>query len=116
MACKHLHVVNSIDTTTTENKVTLNFSTPVTSATNKERFCIKFPCCMKIPEAAKDYEVQVLIGGLATAVWDKYGNPLIASDIDTRKIIKGYFGDGGSADHILVNAPITYNCGCNNVL
>ena len=113
MACKYLHVVNSIDTTTTANTVILNFSVAAT-AVNQDRFCMKIPCCMSIPTSASTYAVQVTVNGSAIPLWDKYGNPLTASELSSKRIYKGYYGS--TTPHVIINAPMTYNCGCNNVL
>lgn len=114
MSCKYLHVVNSVDTTTAANTVILGFSAPAT-ATDKDKFCIKIPCGIDIPASANAYVVRVSVNGGTEPVWNKYGNPLVASDLKKNCVLKGYFG-ATSPHVILKELPRTYNCGCNNVL
>lgn len=115
MACTKLHIVNSIDTTTTASTVIIDFSTPATGV-NKDRFCIKFPCCLSIPSTADTYAVQVMVNGTAVPVMDRYGNPAVASDFKKKRIYKGYFGNTTAAHVIFENVPFVCNPYCENTL
>ena len=112
MACKHLHIVNTYTVTTGSTMATLNFVKPITSATDKERFCIKV--CTDIPETYDTYTTQILINDSGVPLWNKYGNPLTVADLKKCKVMKGYYGS--TTPHvILVDVPCNYGCNCNGV-
>jgi len=54
------------------------------------------------------------VGTGTVALWDKYGNPATVSELAKCKLYKGYYG--ATTPHVISKLPITYNCGCNNVL
>lgn len=112
MACKHLHIVNTYTVTTGSTMATLNFVKPITSATDKERFCVKV--CVNIPEIYDTYTTQILINDSGVPLWNKYGNPLTVADLKKCKVMKGYYGS--TTPHvILVDVPCNYGCNCNGV-
>lgn len=115
MACNKLHTVNTVDTTTTSGSVILGFPVSVT-AENKDRFCLKFACGVSIPDSAASDTVFVTVNGVSVQVFDKYGNPAVASDFRKRRIYKGYFGTETASHVIMTDVPFNCNPGCNNVL
>lgn len=115
MACKYMHIVNSITTTTSSSSVTLNFSNSITSLTDEEKFCFKIPNGVTIPSGVDGYVVLIAYNGGTIPLWNKYGNPATVSELKKNKICKGYYG--ATTEHVITSAlPITYNCGCSNVL
>lgn len=112
MSCKYIHIVNSITTGT--GTVTLNFSNPVTSATDKEKFCIKIPCGVTIPSGVSASVVNIAFDGGTIPLWNKYGNPATVSDLKKNCVMSGFYG--ATTSHVISKIPMTYNCGCNNVL
>jgi hypothetical protein len=113
MACKYFHVVTTVTPDTTANTLVLNFSSPAT-ANDEDRFCFKI--VTDIPSIYDTYAVLLAVNGTTTvALWDKYGNPVTASSLGKCKVYKGYYG--ATAPHVITPCvPITYNCGCGNVL
>lgn len=115
MACKHLHIVNSVTVSETGGSVTLNFSTPITTLENKERFCFKIPCCIYINPSYSNYIVLISYNGETLPLWNKYGNTARIGEIKKNRCIAGYYGSENTA-HIISQIPVTVNTGCNNVL
>lgn len=110
-----MHIVNSITVNAEGGNVTLNFSKPVTSLADTEKFCFKIPCGVYIPSGIDGYLVMANYNGTGIDVLNKYGNALTVGQLVKRKVIKGYYGATNS--HIITNElPVTFNCGCNNVL
>lgn len=115
--CKYLHVVNNIETNAEGEFVTLNFSFPITSLNDTQRFCIRIPCGVQIPTGIDGYKISIPVGDNAYFMYNKYGNNLTVGELKKRKTIKGYYGSQGGGPHfITADLPVTYNCGCNNVL
>jgi len=114
MSCKYLHVVNAITVNSSASTVVLTFSKPVTSLSDEEKFCIKIPCGVAIPTGVDGYAIQITYADGVIPLWNKYGNLATVSDIANGKTYKGYYG--ATSSHVIAKLPITYNCGCNNVL
>ena len=107
MVCEFFHCANSV--TVGADAVVIAFSQPVT-ATDKDRFCFKL--CQSIPAAGSTLPVQVTVNGTNIPLWNKYGNPILGSQLRTRKYC-GYYG--ATTPHvILTNTPLT--CGCQRTV
>lgn len=114
MACKHLHIINNFTVSETGGSVTLSFASPVNSLEDKERFCMKIPCSLYVPKGYDGYIVLVTYNGATIPLMNKYGNPAKFGELRKGYVMSGYYGATNS--HIISQIPITYNCGCNNVL
>lgn len=108
MACKHLHIVNTYTVPDTGTILALNFVNAVSSATDKERFCIKV--CTSIPSTYDTYTATVIIGSTAVPLWNKYGNPLTVSELRKGCVYQGYYG--ATTAHVILNAPKLTGCNC----
>lgn len=86
--CKYLHCGNSITVGTTE--VTIAFADTPVNIADKTPFC--FRICTAIPSSAASLPVVLTVNGVATALWDKYGNPVIGAQLRTKRLYKGYYG------------------------
>lgn len=107
MNCDYFHCATGV--TVGADAVVLTFSSPV-SVTDKDRFCFKL--CQAIPEAGSNLPVQVTVNGAPVPLWNKYGNPILGSQLRNRKYI-GYYG--ATTPHvILTNTPLT--CGNPRVI
>lgn len=104
MACKYLHCANTV-TVNADTSVVLNFSVPA-NAEDKDRFCIKI--VTDIPSSS--LPVLLTINGVSTNTFlNKYGNPVIASDLKKGKCYHGYYGS--STPHV-ITTDIPLKCGC----
>lgn len=111
MSCKCLHISPSYTVNDSSTQVVFGFPSSVT-VTDKARFCWKITSSLP---TQTDYNVYVTVNGTNVPVWNKYGNPMTVAELVRNKVYRGYFGS--ETEHILIsNSPITYNCGCNNVL
>lgn len=108
MACRNLHIVNSYTVPTTGTVLALNLVTPVASVVDKQRFCVKI--CVSIPSTYDAYTATVLIGGVATPLWNKYGNPLTIAELRRGVCYPGYYG--ATTSHVILNAPKNVGCNC----
>ena len=102
MTCNYFHCANSV--TVGADAVVLAFSTTV-SATDKDRFC--FRLCDTIPAAGANLPVQVTVNGATIPLWNKYGNPILGSQLQRGKKYVGYYG--ATTPHVIVsNTPMGY--------
>lgn len=113
MACKYLHIVSSITVNETGGNVTLNFSNPITSLEDRERFCFKIPCAVAMRNDIDGYFVLMAYNGSTIEAMNKYGNALKFGQLKKNKVCKGYYGTD-SSKVIVSDLPVTYNCGCTN--
>lgn len=114
MACKHLHIINSFTVSETGGSVTLNFSVPVTTVEDRDRFCMKIPCGLSVPTGYDGYIVLVTYNGSTIPLLNKYGNPAKFGELRKGCVMSGYYG--ATQSHVISQIPVTYNCGCSNVL
>lgn len=113
MSCKYLHFSPSYTVNDSSTQVVFGFANPV-NATDRDRFCWRITT--DIPSGTPaTYSVYVTVNGANIPVLNKYGNPVIVSDLARGQLYKGFFG--ATTPHIIVtNVPKTVHCGCNNVL
>lgn len=81
---------------------------------DEERFCFKIPCGVSTVTGIDNYIVLIAYNGGTIPLWNKYGNPARFGELSKNRLYKGYYGD--TTPHVISQLPITYNCGCNNVL
>lgn len=104
MNCVYFHCANSI--TVTETAVVLDFNSVATTV-DKDRFCFKL--ADKIPAEGANLPVQVTVNGSTIPLWNKYGNPILGSQLTTGRKYNGYYG--ATTPHIIVyNTPLVCNC------
>lgn len=102
--CNNILCANSVSVTATN--VVLDFTSAVT-LTDEDRF--NFRLCQNIPSTGATLPVLVTVNGSTIPLLNKYGNPIIGSELKTRRIYRGYYG--ANTPHVLIyNTPI--NC-CN---
>lgn len=104
MNCRYFHCANSVTVGT--DVITLNFENGAT-ASDQTRFCFKL--CQTIPDTAMTFPVQLTVNGTAIPLWNKYGNPVVASDLVPYKLINGYYG---ATDAHVIATNIPCNCRC----
>lgn len=105
--CEYFHCATTV--VVTADAVQISFAQPIT-ATDKDRFCFKL--CQSIPTAGAALPVQVEIAGIFVPLWNKYGNPILGSQLRRRKYC-GYYG--ATTPHvILTNTPMV--CGCERTV
>ena len=113
MACKCIHVANNYVVNDSSTNVVLQFSTAAT-ASYKDRFCFKVVTAL--PAASATYLLYATVNGNSVPVLNKYGNPMLVSDVKINRMYKGWYGTDSTAHIIASNTPVTYNAGCGNVL
>lgn len=114
MSCKYLHIVSSFTVNSTNNTVTLNFSNPITSLTDEEKFCFKIPCGVTSVTGIDNYTVYISYNDTTLPLWDKYGNPATFEELSKNRCYKGFYG--ATVPHVISQLPVTYNCRCGCVL
>ena len=113
MFCKYLHYSPSYTVNDDSTQVVFGFADAV-SASNEDKFCWKITTTI-VTGTTATYSVYITVNGANIPVLNKFGNPVIVSDLTKNMLYKGFYGS--STPHIiLTNIPKTYNAGCNNVL
>ena len=103
--CKCFHCANVV--TVNATNVVLDFSRPVTIS-DKERFC--FRLC-NYQDITSSLPVVVTVNGTTVPLLNKFGNPVLGTDLKTRVIYRGYYG--ATTPHIIAsNFPYTPACSC----
>lgn len=105
--CPYIHCANQV--TVGADAVVLDFTKPV-NAINRDHVCFKL--CQEIPAAGASLPVQVTVNGTAIPLWNKYGNPVLGSQLTRRKYI-GYYGS--TTPHVIISNSPTY-CGCEKAI
>lgn len=113
MACKCIHIANTYVVNDDSTNVVLQFSNTVT-ASNKDRFCFK--TVTALPSANATYSLYATVNGNSVPVLNKYGNPMLVSDVKVNRMYKGWYGAESTAHIIASNTPLTCNTGCGNEL
>jgi hypothetical protein len=108
MSCDYFHCANTVTVGT--DAVVIDFLSPVT-AVDKDRFCFKLS--ETIPLAGATLPVQVTVNGGSIPLWNKYGNPIIGSQLTKGRKYTGYYG--ATTPHVILqNTPMVFGC-CNTI-
>ena len=112
MACKCVRIANTYVVNDSSSNVVLQF-TDNSSVPDKGRFCFKV--VTDLPSSAASYQLYATVNGSSVPVLNKFGNPMLVSDVKKCRLYKGWYG--ATTPHVITaNSPVTYNTGCGNVL
>ena len=108
MKCTCFHLGSTV--TVSATAVTIAFQDGATGIADTQRFC--FRLCQSIPATASDLPVQLTVNGVAVPLWNRFGNPVLGSDLKTRVNYKGFYG--ASTPHVIsYTLPLTREgCSC----
>lgn len=110
MSCKYYHLVSSI--TVNESFVILNFNNAVTLS-DENRICFKFT--ENIPATGDNLPVYVVANASNVPLLNKYGNPVIGSDLKKNRVYGGWYG--ATTPHVILpKIPLTCNFATGNVI
>mgnify|MGYP003294393702 CR=1 FL=1 len=107
--CSCFHLGTTV--TVSETAVVITFADNPTGIADTQHFC--FRLCQSIPATGQDLPVQVTVNGVAVPLWNRFGNPVIGSDLKTRVNYKGFYGV--STPHVISSSlplPIQ-RCSCS---
>jgi hypothetical protein len=101
MNCNEIICANSV--TVNATNVVIDFSETVT-LNDRERF--NFRLCQSIPTAGASLPVVVTVNGETIPLWNKYGNPILSSELRCKRIYRSYYG--ATTPHVIVyNTPLS---------
>lgn len=104
--CQYFHKSSTV--AIVGGNLVITFADAPTGIVDTTKFC--FVICQSIPTGVTGLPVQLVINGVNTPMWNKYGDIVTGEDLVTRCAYKGYYGTQTVAtvttNHVIaVNTP-----------
>jgi hypothetical protein len=86
--CKAIHCGNTV--TVTDTAVEISFADGATGVADTQPF--NFRLCQSIPADGAALPVTLNVNGASVPLWNRYGNPVIGSQLKSRVNYCGFYG------------------------